>query len=167
MGNIFKSLGNLNRLNPNTEKDIMGMLEEIYWIPEMKKVILKGTQIHIVGDLRYNGGSKGFLLPGPYQIHTIVGDFVAMNEPFTSLLGAPVIVKGSFYAQGKLTTLKHGPKRVRGDFNVSGNELVDLKHNPSFVGGDFVVDHNRLTSLQGCPSKVEGKFSCIGNPLWH
>jgi hypothetical protein len=72
------------------------------------------------------------------------------------------------------TINKDGTVDVRGDVNLSFEELTRLQIKFGKVSGNFFCYNNQMTSLEGCPNLVEGNFYCdnnklnslIGGPIW-
>jgi hypothetical protein len=62
-----------------------------------------------------------------------------------------------------LTSLTGAPKKVKGSFNCSNNQLSSLDGAPKKVKGDFDCSGNQLTTLDGTLKKVGGDFICGGN----
>jgi len=79
----------------------------------------------------------------------------------TSLEGCPTYVRKFFTCtNNRLTSLKHGPRRVGEAFNVSENPLETLEGAPDFVNGDFILYKcNALRSLDGIPPEAE--YVCL------
>ncbi len=68
----------------------------------------------------------------------------------------------------KLANLSKLPlsfNQVKGNFDISDNELVSLIGSPSKVDGDFLAFKNELISLKGCPKEVNGSFIILKNHI--
>ena len=105
------------------------------------------------------------MFPSYIQFGTVKGDFY-WNDKIASLKGAPRKVEKSFFCSyTNLTTLEGAPKEVGGLFNCTNNKLTSLEGAPEKVGGGFYCWNNQLTSLIGAPREVVGKFDCSDNNL--
>lgn len=73
-------------------------------------------------------------------------------------------IKGEFDISGnQLTSLYGSPVQCRGVFDCSRNQLTDLMHCPEAAG--IICRANLLTTLKGAPQRVEGYFVCDNNYL--
>jgi len=87
------------------------------------------------------------------QNYTINGDY-------------SIDVNGSVWLNSKgLTKIPIKFRKVNGDFDCSGNQLIDLVGMPHTVVGNVYVNDNNLTTLWGCPQNVGGNFNCSANSL--
>lgn len=76
------------------------------------------------------------------------------------------LVKGDFDISGnELISIEGSPSKVTGSFLANNNEIANLKGSPKEVGGSFVVLNNNITSLKGSPTLVKGDYICSHNPL--
>ncbi len=57
------------------------------------------------------------------------------------------------------------PPVIRGNFDLSDNELVDLENGPAHVTLNYYAKHNKLKSLNGCPIVVNGRFDVSDNDI--
>lgn len=75
-------------------------------------------------------------------------------------------IKGDFnVSDNQLISLKCSPIEVSGTFDCSLNQLTSLEYAPSVVNGDFYCYMNKLISLKGCPSHINGSFIAAYNRL--
>jgi len=80
-----------------------------------------------------------------------------------------VDVDGSFKADGMDLKDLYGIKfgTIKGDFNISDNDLVNLDGCPKEVHGYFSCSANFLNSLEGGPDSVKGDYICTNNSLFN
>ena len=93
---------------------------------------------------------------------------ISEKDTITSLEGAPEEVIGGFYVFDQpLGTLKHLPKKISDDLNISHNELTSLEGCPEEIGGYFDCSGNKIKSLKGGPKKIGAgeTYDCKNNPL--
>lgn len=87
---------------------------------------------------------------------------------FTILPDGSVDVNGSVKLAEKLHNLSKIPikfNEIKGNFDISDNQLISLQGCPNIVKGDFLAFKNRLASLKGAPKKVSGNFIVLKNNL--
>lgn len=92
---------------------------------------------------------------------------ISEKDTITSLEGAPEEVIGGFYVFDQpLGTLKHLPKKISDDLNISHNELTSLEGCPEEIGGYFDCSGNKIKSLKGGPKKIGAgeTYNCANNP---
>lgn len=69
------------------------------------------------------------------------------------------IVKGDFEISGnELTTLKGCPKKIYGYFACNSNNLTSLKYCPTYIGDCFYFNHNKISNLHYFPEIVLGDY---------
>ena len=90
-----------------------------------------------------------------------------VNLTYKELTEIPVkfgVVKGNFnVSSNNLLSLKNCPKVVTGEFNCSFNtKLSSLKYGPKSAKNYYCYDCD-LKSLEGAPNEVTGTFNCSGN----
>lgn len=97
---------------------------------------------------------------------SVLGSFDCTSNHITSLKGGPKEVKGDFLvSDNKLTSLTDSPESLGGSYICSDNLLTSLEGVPEEINVDFIFQRNKLTSLKGAPKSVKGNFACTGNPL--
>lgn len=75
-------------------------------------------------------------------------------------------VKGDFDISGNnLATLAGSPHRVDGDFNCAHNELKSLLFGPEIVNESYNCANNLLKNLEGAPRRIGRDFACFLNDL--
>ena len=98
------------------------------------------------------------------------GDLTITGNRFSSLEGCTQDIGGSFSCRNQkgeqsLTSLKGGPKRIKGTYNCSDNSINSLEGGPEYVGETFDCSDNNLTTLIGGPEEVSGRYDCMNNNL--
>lgn len=89
-------------------------------------------------------------------------------QNFKILPDNSVDVDGDVRLANALETYKKLPisfNEVKGDFDISDNELISLEGSPKKVGGDFLAHKNELTSLKGAPKEVGKNFIVLKNNI--
>ena len=94
----------------------------------------------------------------------------AANVILTSLEGCPEEIDGSaLFGSNHLTSLKGGPRKVTGDFSITGNiTLTSLDFAPEYVGENFRAEDCNITSLHNIHKHVKhiGDYLLLkGNPI--
>jgi hypothetical protein len=109
-------------------------------------------------------GRSGGKLP---QFGTITGDFYAPMIDVTTLEGwCPREVRGNCnLSNNELKNLKGGPQDVHGKFDVSGCGLTSLEGAPRVVDGAFIAKNNELSSLEGITPETNGYLDISNNKL--
>jgi len=75
-------------------------------------------------------------------------------------------VIGNFNCGGQeLITLKGGPKEVGGHFWCGTNNLISLEYGPERVGGDYSMECNKIKDLKYVPRNINGEFDIGENPI--
>jgi hypothetical protein len=86
----------------------------------------------------------------------VEGDFNFSKNHVSTLKGGPKIVKGHFAGNlNSLDSLEGAPEFVGENFNLSQNNIKSLKGCPKEIGGDFIMFLNDLLSLEGGPTKID------------
>lgn len=100
----------------------------------------------------------------------VEGNFSISGNNFSLLEGCTQDIGGSFSCRNQkgeqsLTSLKGGPKRIKGTYNCSDNSINSLEGGPEYVGESFNCADNNLTTLIGGPDEVGGSYTCTDNEL--
>jgi len=102
------------------------------------------------------------------QTVDVDGD-VKLSNKLPGLTCLPIkfnIVKGNFdISNNQLTSLEGSPTIVKRNFHCYKNEITSLKGSPKEVGGCFIVLKNNITSLKHSPSIVKEDYVCSHNNL--
>jgi hypothetical protein len=77
----------------------------------------------------------------------------------------PAILKKLGIDVTKCTIHPDGTVDVKGNVDISKQELTEIPVQFGIVSGKFNCEYNKLTSLQGAPREVVGSFYCYGNKL--
>jgi len=170
---------NWNR-NPDGSVNVEGDLN--FRGLELNKIPIKFMTIKGSCDLSHTHLTS--LVGSPQEV---IGDFLANDNDFATLEGAPQVVSGRFDVSNnkKLKSLQGGPTKVGGSYIVKGTGITTLEGMPreitaldatgcqltSLIGGPekcskmFTVCHNKLKTLEGAPLEVGGLFSIYNNEI--
>lgn len=125
------------------------------WFPDFKItpdgiVFSSGTQL-----------TKHYIKDGkiPYKIYAVNGAFWCNYIGLLSLENCPDIVLGDFSCENNhdLTSLKGGPKEVRGNYFCDCCKLTSLEGIAKTIGKDLYAYGNQLESLDGI-GEVKGRI---------
>ena len=97
---------------------------------------------------------------------TFIGDLKIKHQKIDTLIGSPKKVKGNFDVSfNQLTNLNHCPKDVTGAFVCTDNMLLTLKDGPERITLTFDVKNNLLKTLEGGPTTVGARYIVSNNKL--
>lgn len=85
-----------------------------------------------------------------------------MPHPIESLIGSPIIVKGTFKCESlDITSLEGCPRRVEGDFIAKHNHIDSFIGMPDYIGGTFNIADNEFTdeSWEYAKEHIESEFN--------
>ena len=112
-------------------------------------------------------GISNFKILGNNSVN--VDSDVRLSNKLANLSKLPLSfneVKGNFdISDNELVSLIGSPNKVGGDFLAFKNELTSLKGSPKEVNGSFIILKNHITSIEFAPSIVKDDFICSHNPI--
>jgi hypothetical protein len=124
---------------------------------------LKDGKVNVIGDVYPNSVDNDTL---QIQFGRVTGSFYLSGSKYSSLIGSPDWLGGSFYASGisTLTSLEGCPKTVMGNFDIGVTRVVTLEHSPLIVHGWYNASNcNFLESIIGV-KKIGDMFALINTP---